>query len=96
MPINRAERLYSRCCGMCVLRRCDSRKVVQSYLEDARQAGVSVSDAADFVLTPNCVGGGGVVSNSAMGTILRAYGTGKWKVAEMDKYVKEVKPHLKE
>lgn len=82
MPLNKAERLYSRLMlwHVCVLRGCDPRKVVQSYLEDARQAGVS--DAADFALTPNCVGEGGVVSNSAMGTILRAYRTGKWKVAE--------------
>ncbi|APG76011.1 hypothetical protein 2 [Shuangao toti-like virus] len=98
MPLNRAERLYSRLTlwHLCVLRGCDTRRVVLSYLEDAKQARVKVRDAADFALTPNCLGGGGVDPNSSLGSVLREYGSGEWKIAEVTRYRKEVKPHYQE
>lgn len=86
-PVVAEERLYSRLSTwqLCVLRGADVGRVMSLFLDDAEQLGVKRVDAADFALTPNSFGGGGVPVESRMGAALRREGSGEWKEIRITK-----------
>lgn len=96
MPINKVERIYGRLTlwHLCLLRGCHTGRCAQAYISDAVQAGVTGVDAADFALTPNCLGGGGVDASGSFGAELRPYGSGSWVKIVTDRWLKDVEPKL--
>lgn len=89
----KGENLHSRLSmwTLAHLRGAQSLGAAELFLEDARQCGVEPSVAADFALTPNAVGGAGLLEiGHGMAACLRRHGTGKWLVPRVTKEEKKV------
>lgn len=96
LPVSRAERVYSRLAiwHLCTLRGCDDRRCARAYIMDSGQAGVLASEACDFAVTPNCMGGGGLDTSSGMGVEVRRFGKGEWLTLVSTKHIRDIRPTL--
>lgn len=69
-------------------------EAMKMYLEDAEGMGIGRGEAADFALTPSCVGGGGVrIGGSGEAALVRE-GKGRWLKVTTSADVKKITPHL--
>lgn len=96
LPVNKVERIYSRLVlwHLCMLRGCHPERCGQAYIFDCEQAGVSSRDGADFALTPNCLGGGGLDEDSQLGLVVKQFSTGNWCTIQTTRYLKDLEPKL--